>query len=140
MTTVTQLQEFLSADYSAVFGNDTPVDRFFSMFTSPWVPIASVLLYLVASDIVFETIRKTFNVQPKGSVLQLITIVHSLALAVYSGWTFVNAFGIVSSVVSERGLYGTLCDPNLDLWSTHNFGFWVTHFYISKYYEFIDTW
>ncbi len=62
------------------------------------------------------------------------------ALAVYSGWTFVNAFKIVAAAVSQRGIYGTLCDPTFDMWTVHNFGFWVTHFYISKFYEFIDTW
>lgn len=140
MASITQLEQFLSADYSTLFGNDTVVDRVYGYFANPWVPIVSVILYLTISDVVFEAIRTTFNVKPKGSVLQCITILHSLALAVYSGWTFVNAFQIVKSVVLERGIFGTLCDPTLDLWDTHNFGWWVTHFYISKYYEFIDTW
>lgn len=140
MSTITKLEEFLTTDYSKVFGDSTPVDRFFGFFANPAVPFISVLLYLAISDVVFEAVRKAFGVKPKGFVLQFVTILHSLALAVYSGWTFINAYQIVASVVSERGLYGTLCDPTLDLWTTHNFGFWVTHFYISKFYEFIDTW
>lgn len=140
MSTISQLEHFLSADYSSIFSKDTAVDRFFGLFANPWVPIISVLLYLTISDVVFDTIRTTFNVQPKGPALQFVTILHSLALAVYSGWTFVNAFKIVAAAVSQRGIYGTLCDPTFDMWTVHNFGFWVTHFYISKFYEFIDTW
>jgi hypothetical protein len=139
-TTITQLKDFLTADYSSVFPGADPVSRFFSLFAHPAVPIVSVALYLLLSDVVCETIRKMFNIQPKGNLLQFITVTHSLALAVYSLWTFVNAFKMVTEVVQLRGFYPTICDNGFDLWDTRNYGFWVTHFYISKYYEFIDTW
>ena len=138
---ISQIEDFLTTDYATFFPGDTPVDRFFSLFTNPWVPIASVILYLALSDVIFEFIRDTFKIKPKGFGMQTITVLHSLALAVYSGWTFVNSSKLVYETYLARGsLYGTLCDPNLDLWDTRGFGFWVTHFYISKYYEFIDTW
>ena len=140
MSRIVEIADFLTADYSKMFPGADPVNKFFSLFASPWVPIVSVALYLLLSDVVFEFIRKTFDVKPKGNVLQFITIAHSLALAVYSLWTFLNAFNIVSEVIKEKGLYSTLCDSNFDLWEARNYGFWVTHFYISKYYEFIDTW
>lgn len=140
MSQITQLADFLTADYSLQFPGDDPLNRFFNFFANPLVPIVSVFLYLTLSDVVFDTIRKTFDIKPKGAFMQAITITHSLALAVYSLWTFLNAASIVKDVMSQRGFYPTLCDSNFDLWEGRNYGFWVTHFYISKFYEFIDTW
>jgi hypothetical protein len=137
---IAQLGDFLTADYSQQFPGDDPVSRVFNFFANPWVPIVSVVLYLALSDVVFEAIRKTFDIKPKGTGLQVLTIVHSLALAVYSLWTFVNAFTIARGAIVEKGFYAALCDSDLEIWDGRNYGFWVTHFYISKFYEFIDTW
>lgn len=40
--------------------------------------------------------------------------------------------------VYNNGLLTTLCDQNGSLWS-NGLGGWATIFYISKYYEFLDT-
>jgi hypothetical protein len=32
------------------------------------------------------------------------------------------------------------CDSTGELWNEKGLGFWVAHFYVSKYYEFVDTW
>eukprot|EP01034_Spumella_vulgaris_P028488 gene28488-35345_t len=40
----------------------------------------------------------------------------------------------------EHGYYAAICDARGELWHAKGLGFWVTHFYLSKYYEFIDTW
>jgi len=47
---------------------------------------------------------------------------------------------MVFPYIWRNGLYPSLCDVNGELWHGLGFGFWVTHFYLSKYYEFIDTW
>jgi hypothetical protein len=36
------------------------------------------------------------------------------------------------------GLQGLHCDRSF--WKEDGFGIWATVFYVSKYYEFIDTW
>ena len=39
------------------------------------------------------------------------------------------------------GFYDTYCDPNGTLWEpSTGFGAWAFIFYISKYWEFVDTW
>jgi hypothetical protein len=138
---IVKIEDFLTADYGAIFPNDnTPVNKLFTFFANPVVPVAAVVLYLLLSDAVFGFLRTTLGVQPKGTLMQFGTIIHSLALALYSLWTFVGSMQIVYPRIMEVGLYGTLCDPDFSLWVAGNFGFWMTHFYISKYYEFIDTW
>mmetsp|Transcript_14836 Transcript_14836/g.22330 ORF Transcript_14836/g.22330 Transcript_14836/m.22330 type:complete len:269 (-) Transcript_14836:157-963(-) len=136
MASPTTVSELITTDYTALF----PKDSFFSYFSHPIVPFLSVALYLLLSDYVFEGIRDTFKLKPKGPVVQNITIVHSAILAVYSGWTFYNSWGIVINHLLKNDYWTTFCDSDQDLWTAHNLEFWITHFYISKFYEFIDTW
>lgn len=130
----TTIDEMITFDYSTLFEKD----HFFSYFTHPAVPFGAVVLYLLLSNVVFSSIRSIFNLQPKGPVVQSITIIHSFILAVYSGWTFYNSFGIVYNHFQEHGIINSMCDFDNSLWT--KIGWWVTHFYISKFYEFIDTW
>ena len=93
---------------------------------------------------------KIFNwFEEGGPTIKIITIVHSFLLTVYSAWTFYNAFGIVSEVYglySQTGegfistFYTMCCDGTGTLWTKYDLGSWIWHFYISKFYEFIDTW
>jgi hypothetical protein len=93
----------------------------------------------VLSDPIFEGIRNAFGLKPKGPVVQTITILHSAILAVYSLWTFVNSSRETYAFVSQYGYWAMLCDHGNVFWDKH-IGFWCTHFYFSKYYEFVDTW
>ena len=137
---VINIEDFLSFDYSSIFASGSPTDKFFALFAHPAVPIVSVILYLTISNSIFNGIRKVFNLQPKGVVLQNFTMLHSAVLAVYSGWTFVGSVSVIYSFYIKHGLYGSLCDREGELWYKYGIGFWMTHFYMSKYYEFIDTW
>lgn len=130
------IEDFLHHDYATMFDEG----HLFSYFSHPIVPFASVALYLLFSNVVFGFIRDTFKLQPKGALIQTITVVHSAALAIYSGWTFWNSWNIVLAYFLENGYWSTFCDADNTLWINHELGFWITHFYLSKYYEFIDTW
>lgn len=140
MSTIKSIQEFSTFNYGVLFNSGSAVDNFYRLFAHPAVPFVSVFLYLILSKWVMETIRKVFGLEPKGPVVQAITIGHSSFLAVYSGWTFWNSISIVAPYVMNHGFYNSICDVSGDLWFAKGLGFWVTHFYISKYYEFIDTW
>lgn len=130
------IEDFLHHDYSSMFEEG----HFFSYFSHPVVPFASVALYLLFSNVVCGAIRDTLKLEPKGPLVQTITVVHSAALAIYSGWTCYYSCSIVIAYFTETGYWTTICDADNTLWTGRNLGFWVTHFYISKYYEFIDTW
>lgn len=137
---IERIEDFLTFDYSSIFRADNQVDRFFGLFADWKVPVISVILYLALSTPVFSFIQKAFNLQPKGALLQNFTILHSAILAVYSGWTFYHSTKIVLAYSAQHTFYGAVCDVNGDLWNKHGLAFWMIHFYISKYYEFIDTW
>lgn len=135
--------EFLTAPYAQASFAPTGLpllDQAFRFSTLPAVPFVAVFLYLTLSKAVFDTIRKVFGLQPKGPVIQSLTIVHSLLLAVYSVWTFYNSMRIVVPYVLQHGFYTAVCDANGEVWHGLGLGYWITHFYLSKFYEFIDTW
>ena len=140
MASIKAVNEFTTFNYDVFFNSGSSVDNFYKLFSHPIVPFLSVFLYLILSKVVMETIRKVFGLESKGPVVQFVTIAHSSFLAVYSAWTFWNSISIVAPYVATHGFYNSICDISGDLWFAKGLGFWVTHFYISKYYEFIDTW
>lgn len=53
---------------------------------------------------------------------------------------YICIFLYICSIEVGGSFYGVLCGSRQSLWVEYNMSFWITHFYISKYYEFIDTW
>jgi len=133
-TALTTLDDFFKFDYSTLHNDN----KLYAFFMHPLVPFASVFLYLFFSKVVFTGIKNAFKLESKGFVVQTITIFHSSALAIYSAWSCWYGWKIFGPYLMEHGLVSTLCDVRGDLWK--DLGWWVTHFYISKFYEFIDTW
>ncbi|KAI9294835.1 hypothetical protein K502DRAFT_324627 [Neoconidiobolus thromboides FSU 785] len=66
-------------------------------------------------------------------------LLHNLALAIYSFATFASLFITIYTAVSNSdSLYDTYCDKNQVVWTQSlYFNTWL--FYLSKYWEFIDT-
>jgi hypothetical protein len=136
LNSVTTLSEFLSVDYSTFY----PSNSFYSYFSHPIIPFTAVIAYLLFSKIIFQTIQQTFKLESRGPVIQTITILHSILLTLYSGWTWYNTWMIFIPHLTQHGFFSTFCDVNKEIWIDKNVNFWMTHFYISKFYEFIDTW
>jgi len=132
-------RELSTLDFGNQWNDGTPSAKFFSLFNSPLIPFVCVFLYWVLSKPICDAIRTTFNLEPRGNIQKLV-ILHSFLLAVYSGWTFIFSTQIVVERISEVGFYESICDPDKILWKNRHLSFWVAHFYISKYYEFVDTW
>lgn len=136
MKPILHLHEFSTYDYNSIYRADYP---WFSYFNAPWVPIVAVVIYLFVSKPFFIWLRESFKIESKGKHLQLVTVIHSLLLAGYSGWTAFYTCKMIGSYIIENGLTAAVCDVSGDLWGNNDFSFWVTHFYISKLYEFVDT-
>lgn len=83
--------------------------------------------------------RSSSSSLSKSRALRFAVAGHNLLLAVYSAITVLYSWPIVIQHLSEYGLYDTYCDPHKTLWHS-GFGAWALVFYISKYYEFVDTW
>lgn len=132
----TEVADFINYDYKGLMQQNI----FGSASLHPAVPFVSVALYWFLSTPLCNFVRTTFKLEPKGAFIQNLTIVHSSLLAVYSLWTFIGSTRVVYSYYQQHGLLGAMCDNDHELWDLYQFGFWSTHFYLSKYYEFVDTW
>ncbi|PIA17599.1 fatty acid elongase [Coemansia reversa NRRL 1564] len=116
----------------------------------PLVPLVGVCTYIASVKIweqrnlrLARSSAKT-NISGKiaspnsGINLKPFIIAHNLILAAYSIWTFVSYFPAVIQAISDHGLKDGFCDSSRVLWD----GALLEHgfiFYLSKYYEFIDT-
>lgn len=144
-TLINSISHFYSFDYDKVYFasfKSKNIDDIIQYFLKPTTLFVLVLVYLLFSKLIFGWIRETFKIKPKGSIDNFVAL-HSFILAIYSGWTCYNSWNIVYNFIMNENdgtLNSALCDKEGKLWVDNNFSFWVLHFYLSKFYEFFDTW
>ena len=115
--------------------------------SNPWVAIwlrpeftfIALLFYVLISKPLTAFLRDKSGLDPKGLALRNFIAAHNLALAIFSFVTAWNSWGIVILHYLEHGVFDSLCDPSGTHWKS-GLGAWSFIFYISKYYEFVDTW
>jgi hypothetical protein len=126
------------------FGIDFPHDRlpknnaWLAAFLRLEVVLASILFYLI-SEPLLQAITKRTGMTGTCRIFKTAVAVHNLALAVFSLVVAVNAWQTFFSHYAERGWMATYCDRDGEFWKSGN-GTWSIIFYLSKYWEFIDTW
>jgi len=84
--------------------------------------------------------REALGISGKSESFIHAVAAHNLGLALFSGYVFVNSWPIVLSHYSKFGFEAIYCDNDGFLWSEAGIGGWAVIFYVSKYYEFVDTW
>lgn len=110
-----------------------------SFFLKPTTPLILIAAYIVSEIYVLPKLCQLLGVNGKNSTFwKVIFALHNLSLAIFSFVVWVNSWPIVMEHVWNNGSLTTLCDQNGSLWSS-GLGGWATIFYISKYYEFLDT-
>lgn len=123
---------------------DFPYDRvpdnwILRLVLHPGSVFAMLAFYLVSKPL-FRQIAKL--VDPKASWFAFSIAEHNFLLAVFSLVVVINSWPIVIGHYKRRGAFDTYCDPEGRLWDKDGSGFgpWALIFYISKYWEFVDTW
>jgi len=68
---------------------------------------------------------------------------HNILLCIFSATCFYRTFPIVSDIFFRGGFNGAICQKELENLYSNGiegvYGFWTYLFYLSKFYEFIDT-
>jgi hypothetical protein len=109
------------------------------LFLRPECVLAWLIFYLVFSKPLFRQIAKTVNPKSTGFISAIAA--HNFLLALFSGVVAWNTWPIIWQHHQQYGTFDTYCDPHGTLWQQpSDFGAWALIFYISKYYEFVDTW
>ena len=104
-------------------------------FMRPEVVMSIVVFYLISSK---TSMFRNLKANKNSTTFQTAVALHNLVLAVFSGVTFCQVLPIVISHFESHGFFDLVCDPQKTLWP--HLGNWALVFYLSKYYEFVDTW
>ena len=131
VTTVSDL--FLDFPYHRL-----PSNPIVALFLRPEVVIVLLVFYLVSKP-PLKAIRDVLQVDPKSAFFRSLIALHNFGLAVFSGVVAWNSWRVILQHGVDRGFLAVYCDTDGTLW--HNgFGAWSFIFYVSKFYEFVDTW
>jgi hypothetical protein len=114
-----------------------PENKFLAFFLRPECMLAMMIFYLVSKPL-FKAIAKFID--PKAGSFRASVAIHNLGLAIFSAVVAWNSWHVVVAHYMQEGLFSTYCDAEGTLWGASGFGAWAVVFYISKYYEFVDTW
>lgn len=103
--------------------------------------VAVLFLYVFATGPVFRQVKSSLEqVDPKMKSLKAFVMVHNFILAVFSGIAAWNFWVLSINHMHKYGLTSAFCDlDESDFWHTGGYGAWSVLFYLSKFYEFIDT-
>lgn len=107
----------------------------------PSTVLLLLLFYLLASKPVCQQLKTYLRTDdPSNMYMRSFVALHNLALAVFSFVVAVFSWMAVWNHGRQFGLHAIYCDTDGSLWSKADFGKWAVLFYLSKYYEFVDTW
>jgi len=114
-----------------------PADPLLQVVLRPECVAVLLAFYLVSKPIFLKLANV---IDPKASWFVYSIAVHNFLLAVFSLVVVVYSWPVVIGHYQSYGAFDTYCDPNGTLWGSSGFGAWAFIFYISKYWEFVDTW
>jgi hypothetical protein len=113
-----------------------PENKILAFFLRPEGMIGLLIFYWLSKPL-FKAIQPFIDT--KTTLFRASIAIHNLGLAIFSLVVAWNSWPVVLSHLIEEGRFATYCDPEGTLWSG-GLGAWSVVFYISKYYEFVDTW
>jgi len=115
-----------------------PSNSLVAMSMKPTIVLAMVIFYLNSKG-PLKDLCGMLKITGKSIYFRTVVAIHNLFLAIFSFLVVIHTWPIVVQHLNNYGINATYCDQEGTLWSS-GFGAWATIFYISKYYEFIDTW
>ncbi|KAJ1647900.1 hypothetical protein J3B02_005108 [Coemansia erecta] len=127
--------------------SSVPLGDWYPVFMQWQVPVTVSVIYMALSFYMNSSLasrpaaKKSNGPSTKKTIFEpmtMLTFVHNVVLAIYSGWTFVCVFPPFVQGIRSKGWFEGLCDTDGSLLNSvlfvHNY-----LFYLSKYYELIDT-
>ncbi|SNX81469.1 related to SUR4 - elongase, involved in fatty acid and sphingolipid biosynthesis [Melanopsichium pennsylvanicum] len=144
------LQRLADQPYPAKPQGLPVADWAFELSLSPYVPLLTGLLYLLATHATNHRFGpgkpKPTDLVKQSYGLSQTVLGHNILLAAYSGWTFFHAatriFAYLFRGAASGGISGftnAYCTVPIADASFAGLGIYVWLFYISKYYEIIDS-
>ncbi|KAI8149830.1 fatty acid elongase [Fennellomyces sp. T-0311] len=123
----------------------TPFPELYPVLMDWKTPVGAIILYLTSVQLL--TIRVVRNqaksqgkaAAPSGKVMTFFVLLHNLFLATYSGITFYHmSIGMHRARIRDAPMFQKVCDLDEYFWND-TLGYWGYLFYLSKFYEVVDT-
>jgi len=116
---------------------------FYHITLHPAFPATAILGYLLLIHAFNPSAKSPAVKVQRGRMFTGLVVTHNVLLAIYSLWTFIGAVNVVRDMAtrSASGLSNdtVLCDRDLHAWVQGRLGYFTYWFYLSKYYEFLDS-
>mmetsp|Transcript_18038 Transcript_18038/g.23739 ORF Transcript_18038/g.23739 Transcript_18038/m.23739 type:complete len:231 (-) Transcript_18038:565-1257(-) len=97
------------------------------------------MIFYILSKPILKKMCKVFGWDGKSEAFKWFTILHSAMLSIFSGWVVYHSYRAVWKTYSEDGLMTVYCNHDNKLWN-NGLGSMAIIFYLSKFYEYVDTW
>ncbi|KAG0302822.1 hypothetical protein BGZ98_007196 [Dissophora globulifera] len=108
----------------------------YCLMVTLWNPKEGKVSRMVASS--SSAPVKPAQKSESGSLMTAFVFVHNVLLCLYSALTFYNVAPALVHSYRTHSFYDALCDTDHSFWD-NALGYWGYIFYLSKYYEVIDT-
>ncbi|KAF9171516.1 hypothetical protein BGX21_007828 [Mortierella sp. AD011] len=127
-----------------------PFPKYYDFFMDWKTPLAIGATYVITVNLfnpkvgkVSRVVAKSTNAKPaekteSSATMTAFVFVHNLLLSIYSGVTFYHTFPALIESYRTHNLYDAFCDIDRSFWN-NALGYWGYIFYLSKFYEVIDT-
>ena len=114
-----------------------PNNAVVAAFLRPEIVAIALIGYLLSKGPLKAFVRSV-DFDGKSAGFRAFVAIHNLALAIFSGLVVANYWSLFFSQVQQQGsaLY---CDRTREYWAAGH-GMWSVVFYLSKFWEFVDTW
>lgn len=122
-------------------GNRLPFWNIASWFLRPEIVLLTITFYLLSKPL-FAKLRTVLllDQSPQPRWFRVFLLFHNAGLAIFSAICAFHTWIITWGHLKSYGLFAAYCDLDGTYWRESNFGAWACIFYLSKYYEFVDTW
>lgn len=100
--------------------------------------VLGLIFYVVSVHLCQPPLSKNNVNKNKSIFVKVILFVHNFALFLFSLICFLNTFTLTINTFINYGWKNTICYEFEKLYKG-KFGKWAFFFYLSKYYEFMDT-
>lgn len=119
--------------------------RFLSAQASPRFSRGALVQGVTAYEVINVLLARWAKTNSSGKTIATsplftaFVVLHNLLLCAYSAWTAVRVWSLFASALLQRGVVVTYNDSDAFLWR-HGLDQLMWVFYLSKYWEFVDSW
>lgn len=101
----------------------------------PALPLVGVCGYLLVKDLL-KRVCTAFGTTGKSRAFKRFALIHNILICIFSLWTSINVWSLTFRHMMKFGVQHVYCEDTL--WKD-GMAFWGMLFYLSKYWELVDT-